>query len=169
MVQLIVLALHRLKNGRASMDIKSNIIDHPQVRALLQQHVDDMIANSPPGHAYVLDLNALQVPTITFLTVWNAETLLGCGALSDLGNNSGELKSMRTHEDHLGKGVARALLDEIVRLAKERGYHRLSLETGRGSTFERAIHLYKKYGFESGAPFGDYKDGDFNQFFHLDL
>lgn len=151
------------------MDIKSNTIDHPQVRALLQQHVDEMIANSPPGHAYVLDLNALQMPTITFLTVWNAETLLGCGALSDLGNHSGEVKSMRTDTDHLGKGVARTLLDEIVRLAKARGYHRLSLETGRGPIFDRAITLYEKYGFQSGPAFGDYKDGDFNQFFHLDL
>lgn len=153
------------------MKILSDSLDHPAVQALLQEHVDDMVNNSPPGHAYVLDIKALTVPQITFFTLWDdktdTQTLMGCGALKDLGANIGEIKSMRTHKDHLRKGVAKSLLDHIVGVARERGYEKLSLETGRGRAFEAAITLYEKSGFVSGEPFGDYLAGDFNQFYHL--
>ena len=94
------------------------------------------------------------------------------GALKALPDGTGELKSMRTHPDHLRKGVARAMLEHIIAEAKTRGMTRLSLETGDGPAFEPALTLYLQRGFVEGEVFGDYAcvaDSGFNRFFHLDL
>ncbi|MAP96402.1 MAG: N-acetyltransferase [Ponticaulis sp.] len=128
-----------------------------------------MHANSPPGKAFALDLTALRSADITFLTLWEGDELLGCGAMKELSPLHGELKSMRTHQDHLRKGVAARLLAEFMALGLQRGYERLSLETGKGVLFEPALALYARFGFEEGDKFADYQPSDFNQFFHLDL
>jgi putative acetyltransferase len=86
-----------------------------------------------------------------------------------LPDGTGELKSMRTHPDHLRKGVAQMLLDHIIGEARSRGLTRLSLETGSGPAFEPALALYRRRGFVDGAPFSDYVASPFNQFLHLDL
>jgi putative acetyltransferase len=88
--------------------------------------------------------------------------------LKDLGDGAGEVKSMRTHPDHLRRGVGAALLEHIIGAAKARGMARLSLETGRGPAFEAALALYRKRGFVDGPPFADYAPSDFNQFLHLE-
>ena len=90
-------------------------------------------------------------------------------ALKELAPDHGEIKSMRTHPDHLGKGAGAAMLDYIMGVARERGYKRISLETGSTPTFVPAIALYKKRGFKNGDSFAGYAASDFNQFFHLDL
>jgi putative acetyltransferase len=76
---------------------------------------------------------------------------------------------MRTDPAHLREGIAAALLDHILSVANERGYQRLSLETGSGEAFEPALALYRKNGFVNGEAFGGYDATSFNQFLHLDL
>jgi len=95
--------------------------------------------------------------------------VLGVGALKALGAGAGEVKSMRTHPDHLRKGVGAAILETIIGEAHARGYRRLSLETGRGPAFEAALALYRRRGFRNGEAFADYEPSAFNQFLHLDL
>ena len=151
------------------MDIRAGDFSNDQVRELLSFHFRSMHENSPPGTAYVLDLSGLQAPGITFLTAWEGGTLLGCGALKELSATEGEIKSMRTHPDHLRKGAAAQLLDAIIENARQRKYVGLSLETGNGPAFEAALTLYRRYGFVGGGAFGGYTPSDFNQFFHLTL
>ena len=139
------------------------------IRALLAYHFEQMHVNSPPGMAYVLDIDGLKAPGVSFWSIWDGDDLLGCGALKELSGDHGEIKSMRTHPDHMGKGAGAALLDHSITVARERGYKRLSLETGSTPTFLAAIALYKKRGFENGDSFAGYAASDFNQFFHLDL
>jgi putative acetyltransferase len=76
---------------------------------------------------------------------------------------------MRTDPAHLREGVAAALLDHILSVARARGCRRLSLETGSGDAFEPALSLYCKNGFVDGDAFGGYEVTSFNQFLHLDL
>ena len=140
-----------------------------RVKALLARHLQGMHANSPPGSVFALDWSGLQKPDISFYTAWDHETLLGCGALKQLDPESGEIKSMRTADAHLRKGVAEALLRHILAEARKRGYLRLSLETGSGPYFDAALGLYRKYGFTNGGAFADYVKSEFNQFLHLDL
>ena len=149
--------------------IKPGDFDDDRVKALLTRHLEGMHASSPPGHVFALDWSGLQTPDISFYALWEGEELLGFGALRELEPRAGEVKSMRTADAHLREGVAAAILDHIIAEARQRGYARLSLETGSGPAFEPALKLYRKYGFTNGAPFGGYDKSPFNQFLHLDL
>jgi putative acetyltransferase len=149
--------------------IKPGDFDDDRVKALLTRHLEGMHASSPPGHVFALAWAQLQTPDISFYALWDGEDLLGFGALKELEPRAGEIKSMRTADAHLRKGVAAAILDHIIAEARRRGYSRLSLETGSGPAFEPALRLYRKYGFTDGGPFGGYEKSSFNQFLHLDL
>jgi putative acetyltransferase len=138
-------------------------------RALLTLHLGGMRENSPPGHVFALDLSGLQAPNVTVWSAWDGPALAGIAALKELGDRTGELKSMRTDPKHLRKGVAAALLEHIIGEARQRGLCRLSLETGSGPAFEPAVALYRKRGFTDGEAFADYRRSDFNQFLHLPL
>lgn len=151
------------------MHITSGDFDDPRVLALLRLHLEGMHASSPPGSVYALDLSGLKAGNISVFTAWEGETLLGMGALKQIDAANGEIKSMRTGPAHLRKGVAAALLEHMIALARQRGYKRLSLETGSGEAFEPALGLYRKRGFSNGGAFGDYAPGPFNQFLHLEL
>jgi putative acetyltransferase len=128
-----------------------------------------MHANSPAESVYALDLSGLKAPGVTVWSVREGDEVIGIGALKELGDGSGEVKSMRTHPDHLRRGVAAFLLERIVAEAKARGLTRLSLETGSGPAFEPALALYRRRGFVEGEAFADYQPSAFNQFLHLPL
>jgi putative acetyltransferase len=149
--------------------IKPGNFNDDRVKALLTRHLEGMHANSPPGHVFALDWSALQKPEISFYALWEGEDLLGFGALKELEPTAGEIKSMRTADAHLRKGVAAAILEHIIAEARQRGYTRLSLETGSGPAFDPALELYRKYGFAEGGAFDGYEKSPFNQFLHLDL
>jgi putative acetyltransferase len=149
--------------------IKPGDFDDDRVKALLTRHLEGMHASSPPGHVFALDWSGLQKPEISFYTLWEGEELLGFGALKELEPRAGEIKSMRTADAHLRRGVATRILDHIIAEARRRGYRRLSLETGSGPAFEPALKLYRQHGFTDGPPFGGYQSSAFNQFLHLDL
>jgi putative acetyltransferase len=138
-------------------------------RRLLALHLAGMHANSPPGSVFALDLSGLQGSEITVWSAREGSTVVGIGALKALPDSTGEIKSMRTHPDHLRRGVGATLLTHIINEARSRGMTMLSLETGRGPAFEPALTLYRSRGFSNGAPFGDYKQSAFNQFLHLSL
>jgi putative acetyltransferase len=151
------------------MVIKPGDFDDERIKALLTRHLEGMHANSPPGHVFALDWSGLQKPEISFYALWDGDALLGFGALKELDPSSGEIKSMRTADAHLRKGVGARILDYIIAEARRRGYARLSLETGSGPAFEPALALYRTRGFASGDAFGEYEKSAFNQFLHLDL
>lgn len=131
-------------------------LDRDDVRALLAEHLSDMFATSPAESVHALDLDALRDPAIAFWAAREDGQLLGCGALKDLGDGHGELKSMRTASGHRGRGVAAAVLEHLVGVARARGFGRLSLETGTEGYFAPARRLYVRHGFAPCAPFADY-------------
>lgn len=150
-------------------DIREDDLSGAPTRALLAIHLAGMQAGSPPESVFALDLSGLQQPDICVWTAWDGDEITGVAALRDLGGGQGELKSMRTHPDHLRRGVAAALLRHIIGQARQRGMTRLSLETGSGPAFDPALTLYRRYGFGNGEAFGDYRASAFNQFLHLGL
>lgn len=140
------------------MEIKRDDLSGPEIRALLEEHLQNMRRISPPESVHALDLEGLRRPEITFWTVWSGGELLGCGALKELSPKHGEIKSMRTAAAHRRKGVARVMLEHIVEEAKRRGYERLSLETGSMAAFAPAHRLYESFGFTYCSPFGGYME-----------
>lgn len=127
-----------------------------QVKALIAEHLQGMAADSPPESIHALNLDGLKKPEITFWCAWEGEDLLGCGAIKELDPEHAELKSMRTASAHLRKGVARKILAHILEVATERGYKRISLETGSMDSFIPARKLYEEFGFQYCEPFADY-------------
>ena len=152
-----------------SMRIETDNLSGPEIRALLQEHLNSMYALSPPESVHALDITKLRAPDITFWTAWDGPLLLGCGALKQLDIHHGELKSMRTPAAHRGRGAGRALLVHILQVAQARGYTRLSLETGTASAFHPAQKLYASVGFKFCGPFADYREDPHSVFMALDL
>ena len=139
------------------MDIRIDDLRGPQIRSLLEEHLDEMHRTSPLESVHALDLDGLRKPEITFWTVWSDGQLMGCGALKELERTHGEVKSMRTTTQFRRQGVAKAMLTHIIREAEQRKYHRLSLETGSMEAFAPARELYESFGFSYCPPFGDYR------------
>ena len=140
------------------MEIRLDDLAGAEIQPLLAEHLRSMHELSPPESVHALDLTALVQPDITFWTVWTDGELLGCGALKELTREHGEIKSMRTVSTHRRKGVARVMLRHILAEARERGYGRLSLETGSQPGFAAARSLYESFGFTYCPPFDSYKD-----------
>ncbi len=151
------------------MNIRIDDLAGPEIAGLLQEHLNDMIATSPPESKHALDLNGLRQPEITFWTIWEVNQLAGCGALKELNAGHGEIKSMRTSRAFLRRGVAAKVLEHIIEEAKQRNYKRLSLETGSMDYFKPAHKLYERFGFKPTGPFADYKIDPNSKFFTKEL
>ncbi len=140
------------------MKIKLDDLTGTEVAALINSHLYSMAEHSPPESIHALNLKELKKTNITVWSVWENEELVGCGALKEIDTTHGEIKSMKTSPGHLRKGVARKLLEHIIKIAKERNYKKLSLETGSLAAFKPAQRLYESVGFEYCKPFADYKE-----------
>lgn len=143
---------------RHDLVIRRDDLSGPEVQALLEEHLQNMRALSPPESVHALDLTALRRPEVTFWTAWDRQTLVGCGALKELDPRHGEIKSMRTAVAYRRAGVGRAMLEHLMAEARRRGYLRLSLETGTMEGFAPARRLYERYGFRRCPPFASYTD-----------
>lgn len=141
----------------------------PDVFALLEEHLRHMRAISPPESVHALDVERLKLPEISFWTARDGDRLLGCGALKHLHAEHGEIKSMRTPAALRRRGAGRALLAHIVNVARDRGYTRVSLETGAMAAFAPAHELYRRFGFVRCGPFADYQDDPNSIFMTLSL
>jgi putative acetyltransferase len=126
------------------------------VRALLDRHVAFAVEVTPPGHVHALDSEGLSDPTVTLFGARRDGVLLGVGALKQLDETHGELKSMHTDVAARGQGVAMAIVDHLLVVAAERNYRQVSLETGTMEAFAPARALYAKAGFVTCEPFADY-------------
>ncbi len=151
------------------MEIRIDDLTSPEIAELLEEHLRDMYAASPPESVHALDLSKLRKPEITFWSAWVGSDLVGCGALKELEPGHAEIKSMRSANRFRGTGVGKKMLEHILQVAREREYARLSLETGTQDFFLPARKLYERYGFEYCGPFADYAEDPYSAFMTLSL
>jgi len=126
------------------------------VRLLLHRHLTFARATTPPEDIHALDLDGLLDPAISFFSCRADGELLAIGALKHLDDGHAEVKSMHTAEAARGRGLGRAMLEHLLGVARERGYRRVSLETGAMDAFAPARALYASARFELTGPFADY-------------
>jgi putative acetyltransferase len=136
---------------------------------LLRYHLDEMYRLFPPEVVYAMPIERLREPDVTFFSAWAGDELAGCGALKELDNTHGEIKSMRVAPGHVGKGVGKAILRHLLAEARQRGYARVSLETGAIPELLPARRLYEVHGFIRCAPFADYPDDPASVFMTREL
>ena len=141
----------------------------PDVLALLEGHLSDMRATSPPESVHALDPASLVGPGLSFWTLREDGVLLGCAALKELDPGHAEIKSMRTAPEARRRGVAGRLLDHVLATARGRGYTKVSLETGTQDFFAPARALYLSRGFEECGPFATYVLDPHSAFFSRPL
>lgn len=139
------------------------------IRELVAFHLSGMHANSPACKVHALPVEKLRQPGVTFYSAWVGNALAGMGAIRELDPTHGELKSMRVASDWLGKKIGEAMLLHLLSVARQRGYARVSLETGQGPAFEPALGLYRKHGFVNCEAFAEYVLDDFSQCLTLRL
>ncbi|MEH7180609.1 GNAT family N-acetyltransferase [Neobacillus vireti] len=151
------------------MKIKIDDLTGNAVKELVREHLQGMHQSSPPESIHALGFEQLRSSEITFWSGWEGTELVGCGALKELDDHHGEIKSMRTSSAHLRKGVAKQMLKHIIEEAKRRGYLRLSLETGSQGAFEPARRLYASFGFLYCEPFSDYSEDPNSVFMTMEL
>ncbi len=151
------------------MRIEVDDLSRAEVHALLREHLSNMHELSPPENVFALDLGKLRAPGITFWTVWESGVLLGCGALKELTPQHGEVKSMRTPAKLRRRGAGRMVLAHLIDAARQRGYTKLSLETGSHPAFLPAQKLYQQFGFTYCGPFGGYEADPHSVFMELHL
>ena len=151
------------------MEIKIDDHSDPRIAEFLEEHMRDMLSVSPPESTHALNLDELKDVAVTFWSVWQGQSLVGCAALKRLDAIHGEVKSMRVSKEFRGRGVARKMLAHLMAYATQEGFGRLSLETGSMAFFDPARRLYESFGFSYCDPFADYKIDPNSVFMSVDL
>jgi putative acetyltransferase len=152
-----------------SMNITDGGLDDARVQALLTYHFTTARAETGRGSAHALDLSGLKSPDIQFFSVWDGDCVVAIGALKQLSESHGEIKSMHTGQSYRQKGVGSAMLRHIIARARQMGLARLSLETGSWPYFITAREFYKRHGFVECPPFGTYVSDSNSVFMTLEL
>ena len=137
-------------------EIRLDNLEGSQVIALISEHLASMEPTAPPESRHALDTDGLRGSDISFWAIWDGERLAGIGALKHLSPDHAEIKSMKTAEAYLRRGIASRMLTHLIAEAKGRGYKQLSLETGSMQFFDPARKLYSSFGFMVSGPFGSY-------------
>lgn len=152
-----------------SIQIQSANLETPEFTALIDTHAELMLSLSPPGSCHFLPMDGLRREDVTVWEMRDGDRLIGCGALQHLSETHGEVKSMHTLQAHRGAGLGRKMLEHVIATARQRGYSRLSLETGSMDGFKPSRTLYRNYGFEVCPPFADYVEDPNSVFMSLAL
>lgn len=88
------------------------------------------------------------------VVAYEDEIPIGCGAIKEFSADSMEVKRMYTSPNGRKKGIATAIIKELERWAKELGYTKCILETGKRQ--HDAIALYQKVRYQIIPNYGQY-------------
>jgi putative acetyltransferase len=135
-------------------------VDDPRaedVRRLIELHVAFGRSQTPLEDAHAMDAQALFDPGVTLFSCRAGGELLAIAALKRLDAEHAEVKSMHTVSGARERGIGRQMIEHLIEVARERGFRRLSLETGSMPAFAPARSLYASVGFEACEPFASYR------------
>ena len=151
------------------LEIRPDDLTGAATRALVTAHLGGMLENTPPESVHAYDLDRLAGEGVQLWSAWVDGELAGIGALSALGDERAEIKSMRVADHFLGRGIGRALVRHLVAEARARGIRSLWLETGSTEEFVAARRLYASEGFVECPPFAPYAPDPLSTFMTREL
>ncbi len=149
--------------------IESDDLTRTEVIDLLNTHTSQMAQGSPADSVHALSVDELRQPGVSFFSAWIEEQLAGCIGMQELDRTHAEVKSTHTAAAFRGQGVAAGMLEHLIDVAIDRGYRRLSLETGSAEQFLPARQLYERFGFSYCAPFANYVEDPYSVFMTREL
>jgi putative acetyltransferase len=110
--------------------------------SLSSQGFDTEVASLPGKYAQ---------PSGCILLAMESDEAAGCVAMRDLGGGACEMKRLFVAPQYRGQRLGRRLVEELLRRAQLRGYHRMMLDTL--PEMLSAIALYQSFGFVEIAPY----------------
>ncbi len=157
-------------NMKPPLKIRPERPDQPQVVALLGELDAYLAGLYEPEANYILGIQELLAPQVCFMTAWQGDALLGCGAVRTMpgevatqGESYVEVKRMMVAPAARGQGVAGLLLAALEAAARERFITLALLETGELQA--QAVRLYQRCGYVRRAAFGGYPDNGLSLFY----
>ncbi len=128
----------------------ATVTDQPAIKELVAAVLAEFGIEDNPCSGQDADLDDLAgwypAPRGIFEVIEDrAGLLLGCGGIHPLDDTSCELRKLYFLPPLRGHGVGSAMLDRLIRFARQAGYRRLELETA--SVLTTAIGLYERRGF----------------------
>ncbi len=140
------------------------------VRGLVEKLNAHLLPLSPLEFQFKMTVEQMAGSDTTLFVARDEDNkAVGMGALKVHSPVMGEVKRMFTDPAVRGKRIGSALLEAIVKLAREKGLDVLMLETGTGPGMAEAHRLYIRSGFAPRGPFLDYPDSEWSAFFELPL
>ena len=151
----------------ASVTIRRERPDQPNVAALLGELDAYLDAMYPPEANHILGVNALLAPDVTFVVARDADGIaVGTGACrpgpAASGEPYGEIKRMFVAPAARGLRIGERVLATLEDALRNEGRPWALLETGRDQI--EALRLYRRCGYAECPPFGGYPDNGLSVF-----
>lgn len=127
--------------------------DNPDFRELVRALDQDLARRDGAEHGYYAQFNKIDMIR-NVIVAYEKEKPVGCGAIKAFSPEAMEVKRMYVPEDKRGKGIATIVLGALEHWAKELGYTKCVLETGKRQP--EAIALYQKNGYHIIPNYGQY-------------
>ncbi|ASY62730.1 IAA acetyltransferase [Sinorhizobium sojae CCBAU 05684] len=108
----------------------------------------------PAESNHLVDISALEEPTVAFYVARRAGEIVGCCALVEAGDGTAEIKRMFVDPQARGLKIGKWLLSAIEEKAEKLGLAAIRLETGIHQP--EAIGLYRVAGYVERPAFGSY-------------
>ena len=76
--------------------------------------------------------------------------IVGSYGLFPLSSDTCELRKMYLLSEYQGRGLGKLMMNDAIKVAQDKGFKEMVLETN--SILDKAIRLYRKYGFQEYQP-----------------
>lgn len=140
----------KISNMIRTVRTNSENIDFIQLVSELDKLLAEM---NDREHDYYNQFN--RIDTIKHVVlVYLDDEAVSCGAIKEYDSDTIEVKRMFTINEFRGKGFASQVLNELESWAKELGYAKCILETGK--KLPDAVNLYRKKGYNQIQNFNQY-------------
>jgi putative acetyltransferase len=145
-------------NDWPELIVASHPLGAPESQALIAELNARLIEVEAPGENHFFELTEQQVAPGAgdFVVAWLDGAPVGCGAFRLIGGGTAEIKRMFVRPAARGNKVGAAVLHHLEGAAIAAGATRLALETGANQV--EAQQLYRRFGFGSCPPWGEYVD-----------
>lgn len=145
-----------------TMDLKVKKVMHnsEDLQSLILKLDVELEELYPKEGIFGLDLMDSKVNEMDFAVVYNGNCPVGCGAIRPIDGESVELKRVYVEKDYRRKGIASILLTYFEKLAQEKGYDKIRLETGPMQI--ASIKLYERHGYIPIELYGEYIGSEYS-------
>jgi putative acetyltransferase len=127
--------------------------EHPDFRELVGKLDEELSLRDGAEHPFYAQFNRIDlIPYV--IIAYEAGRPVGCGAIKKFSDAAMEVKRMYVLPEWRGKGIASEVLANLEHWAKELGYVKCVLETGKRQP--EAIELYTRRGYAVIANYGQY-------------